>query len=58
MAVILGAVKRTNISPANVVPMRPVSLMTWVAAALQRGADARFTEQLAQIERTGRAGAF
>jgi hypothetical protein len=58
MAVILGVVKRTNAPSANVFPMQPASLMARVAAALRRGADRRFTEQLAQVERTGRAGAF
>lgn len=58
MAVILGVAKRTPVSSANLVPVQPASLVTRVAAALRRGADRRFTEQLVQIERTGRAGAF
>ncbi|MBP1181561.1 hypothetical protein [Methylobacterium sp. PvR107] len=58
MAVLLGIVKRPHVSPANVLPMQPASLMARVVAALRRGADRRFTEQLALVERTGRAGAF
>ncbi|MDQ0524231.1 hypothetical protein [Methylobacterium gregans] len=58
MAVVLEIAKNLRSRHAKIVQGRQVFLKAWLAAALRRGADRRFAEQLDQIERTGRAGAF